>query len=496
MNEYDDIVVGSGISGLTTALILGMNKRRVLLIEKSSKIGGSLSRFYKKGIAFDTGFHFTGGLANDLILKDLLSVLSIYKDIEPEFIEKPENNRFIFENHNKSFEFHLGVKQNRQDLINYFPNEKDAISAYFEKMKQIRINTRAMDIHAEFEMQKPLDEDFISLKDMLDSLSGNNLLKTLLSAYSMCHGTNPSKISFADHSRVTYTLCESIARIKGGGDALIKAFRKKLKKYNVDIKTDTFITSCQDIKKRKVGIFVLNNGQMLSPENCIFTIHPKEILNTFGREKTSKAFRERVEGFEESIGLFNVFMKFAKADEKPFEPSVITFYPEDNMEKMFDRNHKGDLPLVMIRNAETVKGKNINTVNAFEISHFSDVEKWADSFTGNRPQSYGEYKKNRTSQILNRILKFFPEYEDHLEVIDSASMLTFRDYLNSPYGSAYGIKQKIGQFNLMGRVQYKNTFAAGQSSVLPGIIGAMMSGFTICRYLLSKDVYENFIKQN
>ncbi|MCK5686177.1 NAD(P)-binding protein, partial [bacterium] len=321
MNEYDDIVVGSGISGLTTALILGMNKRRVLLIEKAPKIGGSLSRFYKKGIAFDTGFHFTGGLANDIILKDLLSILSIDDDIEPEFINKSENNKFIFENHKESFECRLGINQNRDDLIDYFPSEKDAITTYYEKMKQIRKNTKAMDIHAEFEMQKPLDEDFISLKDMLDSLSDNNMLKTLLSAYSMCHGTNPSKISFADHSRVTYTLCESIARIKGGGDSLIKAFRKKFKKYNVEIKTDTFITSCEDIKKRKVGTFVLNNGQKINPENCIFTIHPKEILNTFGRDNTSKAFRDRVENFEESIGLFNVFIRFTKTDEKPFEPS-------------------------------------------------------------------------------------------------------------------------------------------------------------------------------
>ena len=81
MDKYDDIVVGSGVSGLTTALILAMNQRKVLLIEKSPKIGGSLSRFYKKGIPFDTGFHFTGGFANDLILSDMLSVLSINDDI-------------------------------------------------------------------------------------------------------------------------------------------------------------------------------------------------------------------------------------------------------------------------------------------------------------------------------------------------------------------------------------------------------------------------------
>lgn len=53
MRKYDDIVVGSGLSGLTTALLLGMNKRKVLLIEKSNKTGGFLSRFYEKGIGGD-----------------------------------------------------------------------------------------------------------------------------------------------------------------------------------------------------------------------------------------------------------------------------------------------------------------------------------------------------------------------------------------------------------------------------------------------------------
>ena len=228
MDRYDDIVIGSGISGLTTALILGMNKRKVLLIEKSAHIGGALSRFYKKGIPFDTGFHFTGGLANDLILADMLSVLSIKEDITPEFIDKPQNNKFIFENSGKTYESRLGFNQNRDDMIKLFPDEKKAITAYYRDMKSIRKNTKAMNIHAEFEMQQPLDDDFISLKDKLDSLSENQALKTILSAYSMCHGTNPSKISFADHARVTYTISESIARIENGGDAFIKAFKKSL----------------------------------------------------------------------------------------------------------------------------------------------------------------------------------------------------------------------------------------------------------------------------
>ena len=495
MEIYDDIVVGSGVSGLTTALILGMNHRKVLLIEKASKIGGSLSRFYKKGIPFDTGFHFTGGFSKDTVLLDMLSVLSIKDDIEPEFINKPENNRFIFENQKKSFMFSPGFDQNMKEMLSYFPNEEKAILAYFSKVKNVREKTTAMNIRSELEMQKSLDEDFISLKNMLDSLTENKTLKTLFSAFSMCHGTEPSQISFANHARVSFSLYQSIARVKNGGNAFINAFKKKLKKYNVDIKTNSFISSCENIEKRRVGTFVLNNGDEIKAENCVFTIHPEEILKTFKEKNTSKAFADRVNSFEESFGLFVCFIKFTKKDQKPFDPAVITLYPDNDMDKLFDPGYTGDRPLVLVRNSEEVKKEKISVINAFELTYWDHVKQWAGSTTGNRTKEYEEYKKNKTDKICERIINNFPEYENCLEVIDSASMLTFRDYLNSPYGSAYGIKQKIGQFNLFGRIQYKNTFAAGQSAILPGVLGAMVSGFTICRYLLSKDVYTKFIQK-
>ncbi|MCP4670364.1 MAG: hypothetical protein GY857_03550 [Desulfobacula sp.] len=424
----------------------------------------------------------------------MLSVLSMHDDIKPEFIKYPKDNQFIFENQNRSFEFHHGFEQHKNDMLAYFPEEKQAINAYFSKVKSVREKTTAMNIRADFEMHRPMDEDFISLKTMLDSLTENKTLKTLFSAFSMCYGTEPSQISFANHSRVTYSLYESIARVKNGGNSLIKAFKDKFKQYNIDIKTDTFILSCEDIEKRKVGTFVLNDGSKLKADNCIFTIHPKNILKTFQGKKTSKAFSDRVNGFEESIGFFLTFIRITDKDQKPFNPGITTLYPDNDMDKMFDPKLKGDLPLVIVRNSEVTKNGTLNLINAFELSHWDHVKPWSDSTTGKRSREYQEYKREKTNRICERITNVFPEYKGCLEVIDSASMLTFRDYQNTPHGSAYGIKQKIGQFNLFGRVQYKNTFAAGQSAILPGVVGAMMSGFTICRYLLSQNVYTSFIK--
>jgi phytoene dehydrogenase-like protein len=67
--------------------------------------------------------------------------------------------------------------------------------------------------------------------------------------------------------------------------------------------------------------------------------------------------------------------------------------------------------------------------------------------------------------------------------------------LNSPDGSAYGVKQKIGQFNLLGRLPLRNTYAAGQSALLPGVVGAMMSSFIVGRKLLESEDYGGFIRE-
>ena len=39
-NEYDAIVVGAGVGGLTVAALLAYEGRKVLLVEKSNRVGG------------------------------------------------------------------------------------------------------------------------------------------------------------------------------------------------------------------------------------------------------------------------------------------------------------------------------------------------------------------------------------------------------------------------------------------------------------------------
>ena len=500
MKQYDEIVVGSGISGMTLALLLGLNGRSVLLLEKSSRIGGSMARFYKNGIPFDTGFHFTGGFSGNGLLHDMLTVLGTRPFIEPVYLTGESNNRFVIESEQAAFDFPAGYQAAIARMKEYFPSEARAIDRYFEMVESVCLRTGGMDLRNLTVSPGPLDEDYVSLDAVLNDLTENRTLKGLMAGFSMCYGVKPAEISFANHSRVSYGLYESVARVEGGGDAFIRAFEERSAGLDIDIKTDSHIIECVDVKNKIVGRFVLSTGEEVSCEHCIFTIHPKEILKTLPRNHLSKAFVDRVGDFEPSVGIFSVYgvvqtdgSLTEEADD--FGPSILSLFPTPDINRLMDPEHEGDQALVIMRNLEKVGSKVYPVLNACEVSCVEHMEPWRDSKLGDRPPGYLEYKEQRVARIRDRILSVYPEYRHSYKVVDAASPLTLRHYLNSPDGSAYGVKQKLRQFNLRGRLPLRNTYAAGQSSFLPGLVGAMMSSFILGRSIIGRDDYGNFLRQ-
>jgi all-trans-retinol 13,14-reductase len=131
-------------------------------------------------------------------------------------------------------------------------------------------------------------------------------------------------------------------------------------------------------------------------------------------------------------------------------------------------------------------------VTALEVAFTETTQQWSGTKLKRRPAEYAEYKRLRTESVVGRMYQHLPACRE-MRVIDSASTLTYRDYLHSPDGSAYGIRQKIGQFNVAGRLPLANLYAAGQSALLPGVLGAMTSSLFVCRSILGRDVFKEYL---
>ena len=59
--SYDVVVIGSGMSGLATACILGRLGKKVLVLEQHDRAGGCLHTFHEEGYRFSSGNHYIGG---------------------------------------------------------------------------------------------------------------------------------------------------------------------------------------------------------------------------------------------------------------------------------------------------------------------------------------------------------------------------------------------------------------------------------------------------
>ena len=160
---------------------------------------------------------------------------------------------------------------------------------------------------------------------------------------------------------------------------------------------------------------------------------------------------------------------------------------------MLDPACRGDAALVICGSMARSAGKPMALVTAFEPSFLEHVSPWKDSLTGCRPDGYRDYKAARVEAVVRHLGHYGRGFGERFRVLDAASMLTFRDYLHSPDGTAYGIKQKVGQYNLIGRLPLRNLFVAGQSSLLPGVAGAMMSSFIVIRQVLGKESFNRFM---
>ncbi len=61
--EYDILVIGSGLGGLVSALVLAKEGLKVCVLEKNNQYGGNLQTFSRDKLIFDTGVHYLGGLS-------------------------------------------------------------------------------------------------------------------------------------------------------------------------------------------------------------------------------------------------------------------------------------------------------------------------------------------------------------------------------------------------------------------------------------------------
>ena len=118
---YDSIIIGSGLSGLTCALLLARSGRRVLVLEQHPQPAPVVRGFSRGGLYFDSGFHYAGGLGEGGAFRPLFRHLGLDSKLQL-FPFAPQGfDRLLIADSGESFALPVGFSAIKAELGQRFP---------------------------------------------------------------------------------------------------------------------------------------------------------------------------------------------------------------------------------------------------------------------------------------------------------------------------------------------------------------------------------------
>ena len=229
-NEFDVIVIGSGMGGMTTATALSRMGHQVLMLEQAQAIGGLTHSFTRDGFSWDVGLHYCGTFGHDQIAGRILDWLSggtiEFHSIGTVFdtIHFPDG-----------FDISVGrpAEAYKMELKEHFPNNAAEIDAYFEAL--LSAEETAHMVGAERAIPEPFRSAHRwwnkkkierwagrTTGEVIDELISNPKLAAVLSAQWATYGGKPKEASFAFHGMVMGHYLEGAGYPVGGASAIAK----------------------------------------------------------------------------------------------------------------------------------------------------------------------------------------------------------------------------------------------------------------------------------
>ncbi len=501
MNNFDVIIIGGGLGGLTAGAKLAKEGKKVCLIEQHSIPGGCATTFKRKDFIMEVGLHEMDGLDKNDPKTEIFNDLEVFQNIE--FLKIPDFYRFTNERRD------IVIPDNKEEairvLIEKFPKEEKGIQKFFQKISGIQkeINQlptekwKLLLLLPVFPILSPnlVMNTFKTLGKFLDDIIGDEDLKLVLQANLQYYHDDPYSMS------LIYFSAAQGSYFNGGGH-FIKGGSQKLSDYLAKIITDNQgeVVLGNTVEKilmkegRAVGVeYQKTFGKSKEPvqvfaENIIANTALPNVVSLLPKEN-QKPLQQKIQHLEKACSLISVYIGFKKEIKQLGNKHYSTFVCDESVKTQKDlfKNHKGSfekrnfvfVDYSQIDSGLAPKGKSFGVICSAD--YLSDWEKLSK-------EQYKKKKEEVAQIFFKRLEKLIPGIMNEIEYYEVGTPKTIQRYTLNPNGTPYGFAQipkQSGMFRIPNKSPIKNLyFASAWTNPGGGFTGAILSGWFCAKDIL------------
>ena len=494
---YDAIVIGSGMSGLTTAALLSDLGRRVCVLEQHYTAGGFTHSYERAGYEWDVGVHYIGEVGAPTRTRKLFDYLSGGQLEWAPMAD--EYDRFYIGD--RVFNAVAGKREFRDNLVRQFPDDARAIDTYMALL------ARSGDALSAFGMGRGMPrwmstaiKPWLYWKrrgayrrttwDVLSRLTDNrDLIATLCGQWGDM-GIPPKQSPFMAHAMIARHYLHGGYYPVGGAWRIADTIIPKIRSGGGEVFTYAAVDEILIADGRTAGVRMKDGHRI----DCDCVVSSAGVDNTFNHllpETVAErdGYTKRLETVEPSFGHIGIYVGLdGTAEDLGLPRTNYWIYPSNDYDAAVDafvRNPEAPFPVVYISfpSAKDPDYENrhpgTSTIEIVAPAPYEWFAKWQDRTWGQRGDDYEALKQRFGARLMDVLYDKVPQARGKVAYHEVSTPLSTNWFGGYRHGELYGLAHTAGRFEqdwLRPRTEIPGLWLTGQDILTCGVTGAMMSG--------------------